>query len=543
MKGETKDLGTRSLLLTTISRNPSQPRVTFDEEKIKELADSIQNNGLLQPIVVRKILENTFSIIAGERRFRAHVLLNAETILARVIECDDRTAYELTLLENIVRLDLDLLEEARGYKYLKDTYKYTLDDLTKVSGKSKPSISNICSILSESPKILAYVATGVLTLAAYMWIKQLPNDTEKITILEKLGNEELKRSNIRDYVTKVVLVYKTAEKFNLRPEDLMVRTERKGTGGRFDNQDVFPKDFNFYYIVDVSIENKDLEFLPVKNILMSSYTFMHDKGARKRLALILLERSHLNRLFMDSGVMPAARRKDWKYFSHIEDLLKFYEVVQPDICVSLDVPMYPFVYTNWKITKQEMIDITLANAKKFRDWKPSFKTIKVFPLQGTTKEEYLDCFYRYKALGIYDLEDVGSGFGGMATSGAKEQREVVSYVMAVPEVRETFAKLKLIHGFGIGNPQRIIDLYKLGVNSFDSFTTVIITSVGQYWIRNGKMARHIIHESQLSRKIRLYFNISSFWGQLAQKFADYRGLKLKEEQEDVKLDHLEDYST
>ena len=198
-----KDLGVFDILLNQIHRNPYQPRVNFDETKLKELAENIRINGLLQPIVVRKIKENHYIIIAGERRYRAHQILNKETIKARVIECDDRTAYELTLLENIQREDLSLLEEARGYKYLKEQFNYKLEDLSKVTGKSVSNISNIMSILDEPKEVQEYVNKGVLTLAAYVWIKKLPNTREKLELLRKLENEEIKRTNVKHYVNRI----------------------------------------------------------------------------------------------------------------------------------------------------------------------------------------------------------------------------------------------------------------------------------------------------------------------------------------------------
>ena len=269
---------------------------------------------------------------------------------------------------------------------------------------------------------------------------------------------------------------------------------------------------------------------------------MYDKSVSKRLSMILLEKSYLNRIFVDSGVMPAARRKDWNFFSKTKELFEFYEFVKPFACVSLDVPMYPFVYNTWNKSKEELLDITIQNAIKFRDWKPSFNTIKVFPLQGTTKEEYLESFYRLEELGIFNLPNVAIAFGGLATTGLTQQKEIVSYVTNNSKFKEYKNKFKFVHGFGIGNPQRIIELYKLGVNSFDALTVCIMTNTGWYWLRDNSKVRHLIQESPLTRKVRLHFNMSSFWGQLAEKFSLLRGIPLKQEQESVEnLDKLTNF--
>ncbi len=528
-KRDTQDHGVHEIPLNNICKNPLQPRQTFKEEAIRELADSIRYNGLLQPIVVRK-LEDSYIIIAGERRFRAHQLLKADTIKAKVITCSDSTAYELTLLENIQREDLTLLEEARGYGHLKNEYSYTLDDLVRVTSKSKASISNILSILNEPMNIQEYTKDGTLTIAAYVWIKQLPNEKEKFMLLEKLRLEEVKRSHIRNYVERVVAAYKLAKDLDIDPETLLEKTERKGTPGRFDIlDDIIPDDFKFHFIVDFNIDSTDLPFLPSKNILLSAYNFMNDKTAAKRLALILLERTHLNRIICDSGTMPAARKKDWEFFNRPEALFKFYDLIKPDACVSLDVPLYPFVIESWKIPIGKMQEITLNNARAFLKWKPQFSTIKIVVLQGSNSSEYIDSFLAYKTLNAFNYDNVTFGFGGLATRSANYQQEIISDTMSNNEVKEVLPTLPFIHAFGIGDPKRILSLYKYGVNSFDSLTTVILTATGQYWLKDNSKQVHIIHETSYSRKIRLYFNMHSFWGQLAEQFSIHRNIPLSKE--------------
>jgi len=535
-----KDLGVFNLPLNQIHRNPYQPRVNFDENKLRELAENIRINGLLQPIVVRKIEENKYIIIAGERRYRAHQILKRYTIKARVIECDDRTAYELTLLENIQREDLSLLEEARGYKYLKEQFNYKLEDLSKVTGKSVSNISNIMSILDEPEEIQEYVNKGVLTLAAYVWIKKLPNKQEKLNLLRKLEKEEIKRTNIRYYVNRICNAYEIAEKLGISVEDVL---KRKGKAGRFDiKTHIIPEDLRFYFIGDYGFDAKDIEYLPSKRLLYSAFTIMHDKSIAKQFSNVLLNRDKLDGLFLDCGAFTCMKHKQWSFFSKIDELIAFYENIKPEICTSLDIPTFPFLFEHWKITPQEAIDMTIKNAIKFRDWKPSFKTTKVFVLQGNNKEEYLECLRRYIDLKIFEQNNIALAFGGIATTSLKNQVEWISYVTKSKEFQEIKDKLQFVHGFGVGNPERIATLYQLGVNSFDAVTTIIITNTGGYWLRNGKVARHIIHESPLTRKVRFYFNAVSFWGQLTERFAKLKGIDINEEQEKISLKEVEDVS-
>jgi len=533
-----KDLGVFNLPLNQIHRNPYQPRVNFDETKLKELAENIKTNGLLQPIVVRKIKTDYYIIIAGERRYRAHKINKASFIKARVIECDDKTAYELTLLENIQREDLSLLEEARGYKYLKEQFNYKLENLSKVTGKSVSNISNIMSILEEPEEILEFVNKGVLTLAAYVWIKKLPNKMEKLNILRKLEKEEIKRTNVKHHVNRICNAYEIAERLGVNVEDVL---KRKGKAGRFDiKEDIIPSDLRFHFIGDYGFDSKDIEYLPSKRLLYSAFTIMHDKGIAKQFSNVLLNRDKLDGLFLDCGAFTCMKHKQWDFFSKIEELIAFYENIKPEICTSLDIPTFPFLFEHWNISPQEVIDKTIDNAIKFRDWKPSFNTTKVFVLQGNNGKEYLDCLKRYIDLGIFEQDNVAIAFGGIATTSLKNQVDWISYVTKSKEFQDIKERLKFIHGFGVGNPERIVTLYQLGVNSFDAVTTIVVTNTGGYWLRNGKIARHIIHESPLTRKVRFYFNAVSFWGQLTEKFAKLKGVKVNKEQEKINLKEVED---
>ena len=94
-----------------------------------------------------------------------------------------------------------------------------------------------------------------------------------------------------------------------------------------------------------------------------------------------------------SLVVPAAKKKQWKFFTKVPELIQFYEAAKPDICVSLDVPAYKPVLEDWGLTIQEIIDKTVENAKLFMDWEPSFPTVKVYPLQGVEPKHFLECFY------------------------------------------------------------------------------------------------------------------------------------------------------
>ena len=128
--------------LEEIKKNPYQPRTIFNEEKLDELKESIEKNGLLQPIVVKKAVKGYY-IIAGERRFRAFELLGKETIPAIVKEMTDEEMMVFSVLENLQREDLSALEESESYKNLMDKMELTQEELAKKLGKSRPYIAKL----------------------------------------------------------------------------------------------------------------------------------------------------------------------------------------------------------------------------------------------------------------------------------------------------------------------------------------------------------------------------------------------------------------
>lgn len=537
IKNKVKTLGILKIDISKIAANPQQPRVIFDKGKLKELAENIDNNGLLQPIVIRK-LENKYVIIAGERRFRAHKLLKREKIKAKVIKCSDKIAYELTLLENIQREDLSLLEEARGYKHLMQQFGYKLKELSKVTSKSTPSICNILGVLKEDERVQKYVDSGILTLAALVHLKRLPNLNEKLQLLRKLESEEIKRSNVREYVKRICDAYEIAEKMGIKPEDVL-KQKRKNKGGKYDQSSEFVKDYlNFYFIGDYGLNSSDLEFLPTKNLLYSAFTIMYNKGVSKQFAKVLLNREKIQRLFMDCGAFTCMKHKQWSFYDKIDELINFYENIQPTICTSLDVPTFPFLFEHWRISSKKAIKKTLKNAEKFKQWKPSFETIKLYPLQGDSAKEYIECFHMYKDLGVFEEDNVAVAFGGIATTSLKNQIQWISKTTADKDFKKIREKLKFVHGFGVGNPKRIVALNKYGVDSFDAVTTIIISSTGGYWLRDGSIGHHIIHETPISRKLRFYFNANSFWGQLTERLAKAKGIELKEKKGKVDFKNI-----
>jgi ParB family chromosome partitioning protein len=152
------------LPVSAILPNPANPRTHFAEDEIAELAESIREHGLVQPVVVRPSQHaGNYEIIAGERRWRAAMHAGLQQIPAIVREVDDRTALEIAIVENVQRSDLNALEEARGYRSLMEGYGYTQQDLSKVIGKSRSHVANILRLLRLPETVQQMLTEGLLS--------------------------------------------------------------------------------------------------------------------------------------------------------------------------------------------------------------------------------------------------------------------------------------------------------------------------------------------------------------------------------------------
>ena len=152
-----------TLPISQIESCASQPRKYFDEDKLEELAESIREHGIIQPLTVRKLASGYYQIIAGERRWRASRLAGLSEVPVNIIEADDRKAMELAMIENLQREDLNPMEEAEGYKALIDQYEMTQEEAAQRVGKSRSAVANAMRLLQLDDEIRALVETDQLS--------------------------------------------------------------------------------------------------------------------------------------------------------------------------------------------------------------------------------------------------------------------------------------------------------------------------------------------------------------------------------------------
>lgn len=178
------------LSIEIVEPNPDQPRTNFDENKLQELAHSIKDQGVLQPIVVRK-KGDRYQIIAGERRWQASRIAGVKTIPATVIEANDSKALELALIENIQRDDLNPIEEAYAYKRLMDKLNYTQAELAKAVAKGRSTVANAIRLLDLPEKAQEAMFNGLITAGHARAVLSVPSAKGRDKLTEKIIEEKL----------------------------------------------------------------------------------------------------------------------------------------------------------------------------------------------------------------------------------------------------------------------------------------------------------------------------------------------------------------
>ena len=182
-----------------IDRNLNQPRQTFDEEKLKELAASIKEHGVLQPILVTE-KDNRYLLVAGERRWRASKLAGLKDIPAIIKKLNPVEISQIALIENLQRDDLNPIEEALGIKNLMSEFGLTQEEVSKTLSKSRPAVANTVRLLNLPDYIIAYISSGLLSAGHGRCLVAITNTQLQKKLCEKVINENL---NVRQLETLV----------------------------------------------------------------------------------------------------------------------------------------------------------------------------------------------------------------------------------------------------------------------------------------------------------------------------------------------------
>ena len=199
------------LFITDLLPNSDQPRKKFDEESLRDLSESIKVHGLLQPITVKNNDNGKFTIIAGERRWRASQIAGIKKVPVNIINIGDKNLFELALVENVQREDLNPVEAAMAIKDLIEKYNFSNEQLIKVTGKKRASISNTLRILELPKKVLNWIIEGKVSRGHAVALLALDNESEIIKFAEQIIKKNL---SVRD-IEKISRVRKIEKNLNM----------------------------------------------------------------------------------------------------------------------------------------------------------------------------------------------------------------------------------------------------------------------------------------------------------------------------------------
>ena len=191
------------ILLNEIITNPDQPRKVFDEAKLEELAESIRNHGIIQPVTVRKTARNKYELITGERRYRASKMAGLKSIPAFIREADDIQVMEMALVENIQRQDLNAIEIAFSYQKLVDECNLSHEDLSKRVGKKRATVNNYLRLLKLPIDIQSALKEELVSMGHARALINIENIDDQLFVLKETIEKELSVRQVEAIVRKI----------------------------------------------------------------------------------------------------------------------------------------------------------------------------------------------------------------------------------------------------------------------------------------------------------------------------------------------------
>jgi len=250
--------------LDLIDVNPFQPRTYFDEEALRELANSIKELGVIQPITVRKLEGNKFQLVSGERRFRASKLIGSKTIPAYIRLANDQEMLEMALVENIQRKNLDPIEVALSYQRLIDEIQLTQEELSTRVGKKRSTVTNYLRLLKLDPILQTGMRDGFISMGHGRAMINVENTEDQLAIYEKILREKLSVRQAEDLVKS--LKSGTIAKPKKKPTPVYIKNSLKDISDYFGHKIDITVSNNGKGKISIPFHSEE-DFNRIKNLL------------------------------------------------------------------------------------------------------------------------------------------------------------------------------------------------------------------------------------------------------------------------------------
>tara|TARA_B110000091_G_scaffold212992_1_gene261081 strand:- start:3580 stop:4464 length:885 start_codon:yes stop_codon:yes gene_type:complete len=250
--------------LGLIDVNPFQPRTYFDEESLRELANSIKELGVIQPITVRKLEGNKFQLVSGERRFRASKLIGSTTIPAYIRLANDQEMLEMALVENIQRKNLDPIEVALSYQRLIDEIQLTQEELSTRVGKKRSTVTNYLRLLKLDPILQTGMRDGFISMGHGRAMINVENTEDQLAIYEKILREKLSVRQTEDLVK--TLKAGTIAKPKKKPTPVYIKNSVKAISDYFGHKIAITLSNNGKGKISIPFTSEE-DFNRIKNLL------------------------------------------------------------------------------------------------------------------------------------------------------------------------------------------------------------------------------------------------------------------------------------
>ena len=230
---QTQEAGSVFLPISQVEPGLNQPRKNFDDEALDDLADSIREHGIIQPLTVRRLSSGYYQIIAGERRWRAAKKAGLRDVPAVIIEADDRKVMEIGLIENLQREDLNPMEEAEGYQVLLTDYGMTQEEVARRMGKSRPAITNALRLTALPPEVRELLISGQLSAGHGRAVLMVEGTKAQIAFAQLLVQEGHSVRQAEAAAKTFTLEPKQKKKPEEDPNRIYIEEVEKSLSGRF----------------------------------------------------------------------------------------------------------------------------------------------------------------------------------------------------------------------------------------------------------------------------------------------------------------------